>query len=119
MEEAVYNCLTQLYPAQTPDGELARAIPILCCDGALAIKNGDHDAAMKTGRCTGFSDWDYDKMLTCYSHMMQGVEKNAKGNLKGSAEEKTSMLKNFKGDLYLLHMLPYPSKYDTIHVMAH
>ena len=46
-------------------------------------------------------------MLTCYSHMMQGVEKNAKGNLKGSAEEKTSMLKNFKGDLYLLHMLPY------------
>lgn len=107
MEEAVYNCLAQLYPAQTPDGELARAIPILCSDGALAIKNGDMIAAMRTGRSAGHTDWDREKILTCFSHMMQGVEKNAKSKLKGSAEQKASMFKTFKDDLWLLHMLPY------------
>jgi hypothetical protein len=107
MEEAVYNCLVQMYPAQTPDGELARAIPILCSDGALAIKNGDMAAAMRTGRSDGYTDWDYDKMLTCYFHMMQGVEKNARAAMKGSADEKKSMFADFKGDLKKLHMLPY------------
>ncbi len=107
MEEAVYNCLVQMYPAQTPDGELARAIPILCSDGALAIKNGDMTAAMRTGRSEGYTDWDYEKMLTCYFHMMQGVEKNARAAMKGSADEKKSMFADFKGDLKKLHMLSY------------